>query len=456
MKKLLLISIACLVGLFVLVVAVLLALPFITNLETVRNQVTTATSAVLQRQVTLTRLSLRAIPRPGLQIGGLRIAERDGSPIGVVDQIIVEVKLAPLLRRELVVDRVIVKQPMITLSRNADGALNLPLPAAPRAAPVASGAATSEGLPPITVALEEARIEDGEVTIHDHALPKGPPLVRTRGLDVVLNQVSLAPGLTAVGGDDPLFLQRLTVAGTVKLREGNYQTSSQAFKVEDLNTNIAIKESVVRLDGISVKLLGGKGSGTAVANLSGKTPAYETNIKLDALQMDKLYEAMGMLPGIITGTASTQEAITTRGHTPDDFQRTLTGSVRFEIKNGSIRKMDALGKILSVLNMKRLLSGRLPDVTREGVPFDSITGTLRFKNGLMTTENLKLQGTVLDADVRGTFNLPDKQVKMVVTALGTDFDVQGPADNPAVSSRAVKGITEGVGGVLEKSLGLFR
>ncbi len=455
MKKLLLISAVGVAGLLVLIAVVLLALPYITNLETVRSQVATAASTTLQRQVTLARLSLRAIPSPGLQIGGLRIAERDGSPITVADQIIIEVKLAPLLKRELVVDRIIVKQPKITLTRRADGSLNLPLPAAAPTAPAPSGAPAAGGPPSVTVALEEARVEDGAVTIRDQIQPGGPPLVQAQGLEIVLNHVSFAPA-PATAADPksaaPPFLQRLTVGGTVELREGLYQ----AFKVEDVSTNVAIKDSVVRLDGILVKLLGGKGSGRAVANLSGTAPEYETNIKLDALQMDKLYEAMGMLPGLITGTASTQEAITARGHTPDDFQRTLTGSVRFEIKDGSIRKMDALGKILSVLNMKRLLSGKLPDVSREGVPFDSIAGTLRFKNGLMTTDDLKLQGGVLNADVKGTFNLPDKQMKMVVSALGTDFDVQGTVGSPAVSSRAVKGLEKDVGGLLEKGLGLFR
>lgn len=452
MKKLLLISIAGLLGLFALAVAVLLALPFITNLDTVRNQVAAAASSTLQRQVTLTRLSLRAIPSPGLQIGGLSITERNGSPIGVVDQLIVEVKLGPLLKRKLLVDRVIVKQPKITLTRKADGSLNLPLPVSASGVPAAPDAPSAGGLPSITVALEEAHVEDGEVTIRDHTRPKGPPLVRAQGLGMMLNQVSLAPGPTTAGNDPSPSLQRLTVGGTVKLREGLYQ----AFKVEDLSTTVTIKDGVVRLDGISFKLLGGKGSGRAVADLSGKVPEYETNIRLDALQMDKLYEGLGMLPGLITGTASTQETITTRGHTPDDFRHSLTGSVRFEIKDGSIRKMDALGKILSVLNVKRLLSGKAPDLTREGVPFDSIAGTLRFKNGLMTTDDLRFQSAVLDADVKGTLNLPDRQMQMVVTALGMDFDVQGPTDNPTVSSRAAKKFKEGIGGLLEKGLGLFR
>jgi uncharacterized protein YhdP len=213
---------------------------------------------------------------------------------------------------------------------------------------------------------------------------------------------------------------------------------------------------VARLEGLSVKVLGGKGNGLVVANMSGKVPEYETALRLDGLQLNRLYDTTGLPPGLLSGTASTQEALTTRGRTTDEFKRTLTGSLRFEIKDGAVRKMDALGKILSILNVRRLLSGRLPDLTREGVPFDLLSGTLRFKNGLMNTDDIMLHGPALDVAVRGTFSLPDNQVRMVASALGMDFDVQGPPDDLVVSSRAGKGLSEGIGSLLEKGLGLFR
>ena len=119
--------------------------------------------------------------------------------------------------------------------------------------------------------------------------------------------------------------------------------------------------------------------------------------------------------------------------------RGLTGTARIEIKDGTVRKMETLGKILTVLNLKRLFTGRLPDMSREGLPFDRISGTFRFKNGRMTTNNLYLKGPALDVAFKGTVRLRDGQVAMVATALGMDFDVQGPADDPTVSYRSMKG-----------------
>ena len=185
-------------------------------------------------------------------------------------------------------------------------------------------------------------------------------------------------------------------------------------------------------------------------------PRYESNLTMESLQMGQVFTALQMAPALVSGTAFLQETLVTRGTTPDDFMRGLTGVARFEIKDGTIRKMDAFGKILTTLNFKRLFSGTLPDMSKEGVPFDRIAGTLRFKNGVVTTDDLKLDSSIVDVDVKGSVSLPDRKVAMVATAMGMDFDVQGSAEDPTVSSHAMKGIKEGFGSLLEKGLGLFR
>jgi uncharacterized protein YhdP len=274
-------------------------------------------------------------------------------------------------------------------------------------------------------------------------------------LDVALDDVSLTTVLAKSGGTSPasFLLSRLTAEGTMTLREVLYQ---QAIKVENIRGTLAVKDGVVRLNDVSLSLFGGKGNGQLAAHMHGVPPRYESNLTMESLHMDQVFTALQMAPALVSGTVFLQETLVTRGTTPDDFLRGLTGVARFEIKDGTIRKMETLGKILSVLNLKRLFSGTLPDMSREGMPFDTISGNLRFKNGVMTTDDLKLDGPVVDVAVKGSVSLPDREIAMVATAMGMDFDVQGPAEDPTVSSRAMKGITEGIGSLLEKGLGLFR
>lgn len=331
MKKILFVGVLGVVGL----VAVLLALPYITNFTTVRDRITAIATEALQHPVTISRLGLRAIPSPGLQIEDLGITERDGSSIVNVKTIIVEFKLGPLLQRRLDVTRLIVGQPHVSLIRNADGSLNLPLPASAPTASPPKAAAESEGQP-LDMVLGDLRVEGGELTVRERQKQNEPPLLHLKKIDV-------------------------------------------------------------KLDDLSV-----------------------------------------------------------RGKTKDDFNHSLTGTVRMEVKEGAIGNLHSLAQILSLLEVKQLFSGKTPDLSRQSIPIDSLTGTLRFKNGLMTTNDLKLQSPALNAAIKGTFNVPDKQMKMIVTAMGLDFDVHGSADNPSVSSRGVTGLKEGVGGLVEKGLGLFR
>jgi len=444
-KNLLLIGFIGLVLLTATLALVLWNLPVITNLEAARNQVATVASAMLQRRVTLERLSLRAIPSPGLQVENLTIAERNGAPLVAVGQLIVEVKVVPLLERKVTVDSVILKEPAITLIRNADGSLDLPFPSIAPVAPTLRTFPGLESLPPITLALQEARVKNGEVTIRDRTRTRAPPFIRLQGLDIELDDVSLAPRpqnarkpTTSLAS----FMARLNGDGSLALREGTYRTAAQVYTVRDLRGDLSVKKGVVRVDDLSVKLLGGTATGSFIANLKREPPRHTTDLKFEGLQMAQmrhLYTVLGLPPGLISGTASMQQTIATLGTTPDELVRGLTGTARIEIKNGTIQKMETLGKILMVLNLKRLFTGRLPDMSREGMPFDRISGTLRFKNGRMTTNDLSLKGPAVDVVFKGTVSLQDGQVAMVATALGMDFDVRGPADDPTVSYRSMKG-----------------
>ncbi len=321
-----------LLGVVGLVVIVLLALPSITNLTAVRDRVTATASATLQHPVSIGRLGLKAIPRPGLQIEDLDITERDGVPIVNVKNIVVEVEPGPLLQGRVVIARILIEQPRISLIRNADASLNLPLPAS---APPPKSAAEGGGRP-LDMFLEDVRVEDGELTVRERHKQSEPPLLRLKKVNVAVRDLSV------------------------------------------------------------------------------------------------------------------------RGKTKDDFNRSVTGTVRMEVQEGAIGNVRAFAKILSLLKATRLLSDQIPDLSRVSIPIESLVGTFRFKNGLMTTDDLTLTNPVLDAVFKGTFSVPDKHMNMVATAMGMKFDVHGNAANPTVSFRGMKGLLEGVGGLLEKGLDLLR
>ncbi len=452
MRKLVLLAAASLLGIIVFLVSFLFALPYVTNLDGARMQIAAVASDLLHRPVTIGRLGIRAIPQPGLRIDDLVITERNGMPILDVDRIIIEVKVAPLLERHLQIERIVIDSPELNLTRNPDGSLNLPVPPA-ASGPSLPDALTRHGLPDMTLDLDEVRIEDASVTIRNKSGPR-TPVVRAQGVDISFDEVVLKPlPPKAAGHAADSILTRMTADGDMKIREAVYK---QTIKIERLKGDIAINAGIIRMDDVSFAMFGGKGGGEFAVNINKTPPRFESNLKMDALQMDQVAAGLGIAPAPVLGTASLEGVLVSRGLTPDEFMRGLAGIARFEIKDGVVRRMNALGKILTVLNFKRLFGGTLPDLAREGVPFDHLAGNMRFKNGVGTTDNLKLDSPVVDIDMKGSVSLPDRQVAMVASALGVDFEVHGPADNPDVSSRAMKGFKEGIGTLVDTGLGLFR
>ena len=109
----------------------------------------------------------------GVTLAGVSIAEEPGlgaqDPFLTAREIELRLQLLPLLRRRLVVDRVLVEEPVVNLVRTASGALNLDSlgkrAAGPRA-PAAGAAAAAAAAPP-AFQLVSLRLRHGTVRYRD-------------------------------------------------------------------------------------------------------------------------------------------------------------------------------------------------------------------------------------------------------------------------------------------------
>ncbi len=96
---------------------------------------------------------------------GLEVAQQDGTPVLQVPEMTLDIGLASLVERALVVQRMEAREPRLSLVRGPEGRLNvvaLLQPAQPRAEPASADAQGEQGLPPIllrALAIERARIE---------------------------------------------------------------------------------------------------------------------------------------------------------------------------------------------------------------------------------------------------------------------------------------------------------
>lgn len=153
-------------------------------------------SAALNRPVEIEGARLDFWPRPALRLSGIRVANRgvfEGTAFATVDALELQPRLLPLLRREVVVDRLTVRSPRVLLRVTEDGITNfgdfVPEPE-PGTEPTDSDGA---------LALDLRRIEvlDGRVGLDDRRRGR---VVRLNGLGVDANLARTGDGAIETAG----------------------------------------------------------------------------------------------------------------------------------------------------------------------------------------------------------------------------------------------------------------
>jgi uncharacterized protein (TIGR02099 family) len=131
---------------------------------------------------------------------------------------------------------------------------------------------------------------------------------------------------------------------------------------------------------------------------------------------------------------------------PDDFNyRTLDGALILNAGKGQFLKMKpGIGKLLGILSLQSLpkrITLDFNDVFSDGFQFDSIKGTANINNGMMTTEDLKLDGSSAKVTMKGWVDLNHETQNLrvrILPTLGDSVSLIGAfAAGPAVGVGAL-------------------
>lgn len=174
----------------VLAVVLLFAVRFRSLLdpETLADRLEPRISQAVNRPVTIEGAELRLWPRPGVVVEGIRIANRgmfSETALATADAVVLEPRLLPLLRRQIVVDRIVVRSPRALLVVAEDGTSNFGDFVPERSETDGAGA----GLPGLSLDIKRVELVDGRVGYRD--------AMRSRSLQ--LDGVNLRTDLDASG-----------------------------------------------------------------------------------------------------------------------------------------------------------------------------------------------------------------------------------------------------------------
>jgi uncharacterized protein YhdP len=197
---------------------------------------------------------------------------------------------------------------------------------------------------------------------------------------------------------------------------------------------------------------------------------YDANISVDGISLEKIQRYWEIGDRIVTGKLSFNGDVTATGRNADELKKTLAGTVQAKAEKGVLKKFSVLSKIFSLLNVYQLFKLQLPDMAKDGMPYNAITAHLSLGKGILSSEDFFIDSNAMQISGSGKIDFLKKKNDFIVGVhplhtldriaakipvagwLITDekgnlitvhFKVDGSWDNPNVSPIPAQSIAKG-------------
>ena len=183
-----------LVGLFVVLLLVVLAVPYFLNVDRYRDTIADALAKQTGRKVTLGPIHARLFPGAGVTVSDLHIGNPTGFPAGDLlsaEEIGVNVALAPLLHGTIHVNSVDIVRPKVALLSESSGKNNYTFTASDPAGPQAKSGDSSSS---ITLdQIDSINLTAAEIVVGNVVRGAASPLADTKGINITLHNFAVSP-----------------------------------------------------------------------------------------------------------------------------------------------------------------------------------------------------------------------------------------------------------------------
>ncbi len=116
----------------------------------------------------------------------------------------------------------------------------------------------------------------------------------------------------------------------------------------------------------------------------------------------------------ITGAFNLWGSLMGRGRTGEEIRGSLEGDLKVRMEKGRIRRFRILSKVFSLLNVSQLFKGKLPELTGEGLPYNSITGEIKVAKGIARTDNLLVDSDAMRISIIGEADIARETLDFTV------------------------------------------
>ena len=143
--------------------------------------------------------------------------------------------------------------------------------------------------------------------------------------------------------------------------------------------------------------------------MSADAPRTEVNVKSDIHNAGNVLARSGFPNSVKNGSGKWEGSLTWPG-SPAQFNKTdMSGHISLDTGKGQFLQIDpGIGKLLSILSLQALpkrITLDFEDVFSKGFEFDSIKGDADIRNGVVVTDNLKIEGSAAKVSMQGQIDL---------------------------------------------------
>ncbi|MFV0576279.1 MAG: YhdP family protein [Vibrio sp.] len=152
--------------------------------------------------------------------------------------------------------------------------------------------------------------------------------------------------------------------------------------------------------------------------LAGERSHSSFNLMLTGENNSDVMERFGINSGIQKASFNISTEINWDGSPWGIRTKTLNGNVKTEFEDGIISNVDGAARLLGMFSLDSIVRKMQLDFTGvfdKGITFDSIEGSGKITNGVFITNDLTMDSSAGDMDLKGKANLNTQQVDAEVT-----------------------------------------
>jgi uncharacterized protein involved in outer membrane biogenesis len=206
------------------------------------------------------------------------------------------------------------------------------------------------------------------------------------------------------------FYANLQAEGRVVLARGRVQE----LEFSDFKSDVVIDRRVWRLNSITLRSAGGSLQGLATIVDRPDITSFDVTPKIQAVPVTTFLKWFDLTNADMTGRVNLIGNLQSIGKDGAQRKENLTGSFSLRIEDGTLQRLRVLIQILNLLDLSRWFTFQMPDFSKQGIRFRSITGDFKVVKGVYATENLLIDSDDLRITGAGKIDVPRDALDFVV------------------------------------------